>query len=369
MRTNAENELCKIHSENMNVFYRLQNSINKALKKAQSITVISEKEQQGEVIDVRDKNYDEEELAQNTIARDFLHTLHKSHHEYVLEFEHVMRCMEPQNWLNDKAINYYMERILQPISDKSGQGVLFIPTEYFELLKQESRAIDVAKKFQNRYNMEYIEKYVLICNLSGQHWFTVIIEYNTEMVGPSITLLDSMSIKSANETTTHYINKVIEMFSLLFDVDPGRWNPKTPLNRILQNDGVNCGIWALLFAESTLADFLSIPELSKVVIENERKRIAEKLKSLLEYDTYHKSFTYEGPMYKFPNPESARFLPERTQLQKGFIISCCDIGFLIYFVSITVSYYSYLALRDAGHQEVSDTGMCDFTKTKIVLKI
>jgi len=164
----------------------------------------------------------------------------------------------------------------------------------------------------------------------------VIIEYNEDMVGPSITLLDSMSIKSANLTTTHYIHRLIEVFGLLFGVNSGWWNPRTPVKQILQNDGVNCGIWALLFAESTLSGKLSIAELPKVNIEVERHRIAESLKSLLDYEIYHKSFTCEGYIHKFPNPESARLMPEKIELKKGFMIQqCFNLSFLKYFLQST----------------------------------
>ena len=53
----------------MDTFYRIETSINKALQKAQVITVLSEKKNNGEVIHISDKDYSEEELTRSSIEQ------------------------------------------------------------------------------------------------------------------------------------------------------------------------------------------------------------------------------------------------------------------------------------------------------------
>jgi len=290
-------------------------SINKALGKKSALQM---ENNGGDIIEVDDS--DAEEMMEQSIKRDFLYLLTLSHEKLITEYETEIKSrLEKDRCLSDKAINLYLERILQPLSDSTNQNVAFIKTEFYETLKRStsSPVDDSAVRFMSRYEIENIRKFVLVCNAPG-HWYTIIIEHNLTRNVPILTFLDSMSTaEPCDEDTSSIIQKLMTVFSFLFSVDLTSWEKVIPLYTQLQQDGVNCGVWALLFAESCLEEFKPLEHLKDVDIHAERQRIAREVERLLDWKTYHNSYRCEGDIYRCRNPESEGFLPIRAKLKSG----------------------------------------------------
>lgn len=277
-------------------------SINKALaNKSSTAFEVSDSEQ--------------DDTMEKSIQRDFLYLLTLSHQKFVKEYDNEVRSrLAEGQCLNDSVVNLYLERILQPIADTTYQNVAFVPSEFYGYLQGPPDHIDDrALNILNRYELSEVRKFVTVCNAPG-HWYTLTIEYHPTV--PTITIMDSMSTSDPSDED-YIIQKILNIFSTFYKVEPNKWEKVIPLKTVLQHDGVNCGIWALIFAESCLKEFKSIESLKDVNISVERQRITKEIEMLLDWKNYHYSYLCEGDIYRRRNPESERFQPIRAKLQSG----------------------------------------------------
>jgi len=299
----------------MNCYENLIRDINMALGKKSASQI-----EASDVILVDDSDADEK--LEESIRRDFLYLLTLSHQKLIKEYDtEVKNRLDKDQWLSDKAINLYLERILQPLSDSTNQNVAFVKTEFYETLKRwpTSPTDDSAIKFLSAYEIVNVSKFVMVCN-APNHWYTIVVEYNWDRSAPILTFLDSLStVEPCGEEVSSIIQKMMQVFSFLFDVELTLWEKRIPLKTRLQQDGVNCGVWALLFAESCLKGFKVIENLKDVNIHAERQRIAQEVEKLLEWNVYLSSYHYEGDIYKNRNPEAEAFLPIKAKLLKSGI--------------------------------------------------
>jgi len=294
------------HKRNLRSYLNLLRNINNALGKRAS-------KKHEDLIILDDDSEDElKEEPEYSDQRQFLWSLITSHRDLLKEYDEMIRkTLEKDNCLSDRAINLYLERVLQPISDSRGQNILFVRTDFYDKVKRnDGNMFD----FMNRYEIELVSKYVIICHAEF-HWYTIVIEYDWDSGVPKITIMDSMSTVEPKQKHASYVTKIIEGFSLFFGVEPSAWIRDVPLNNKLQQDSNNCGVWALLFAESCLKGFKSLENLVSIDIHVEKHRIAKQVESLLDWNTYHESFTKEGVIHKKRNPESDAFMPGNLKLQ------------------------------------------------------
>ena len=163
---------------------------------------------------------DEEENAGHSAQRDFLWILSMAHERLREEFdERIKPYLEQDKCMSDTAINLYLERILQPLSDSTIQNILFVPTEFYRNLKNLSPDDDYAVRYMKRYEIQMIEKFVFVCSEPG-HFITIIIEHELEENIPTITFLDSMStVEPDAESAVTSITNLMNIFSALFVVD------------------------------------------------------------------------------------------------------------------------------------------------------
>jgi Ulp1 family protease len=229
----------------------------------------------------------------------------------------MQELLSNQRSLTGSIIDLYVERILQPKSDATFQHILFLPTTFFEVIKAYSGPGDNrGVQFFRRYEVPHVNKFAFICNCPG-HYFTIIVENSGE--NPIISIFDSMSTDEfESDEIIILLQRVLDTFSEVLGInDKNVWKTEFPLKTVLQKDGVNCGIWAILFAETCLNGYSTIDNLSQVNIISERERIAKEIATLLNFPTYHESFTKEGAIYKHRNPESEAFMPTIENLLPG----------------------------------------------------
>jgi len=305
-RTPAENEIVSIHKKNLKDYLNLLRTLNIALgnraaKKLDSMTIAGDSE--------------ENEEPDNSTQRDFLFLLVSAHDELRKTYDSEIKTrLEKGECLSGSVINLYLERILQPMSDSTSQNILFVPTEYYVIVKGSEGPHDIRlNRFWDRYEIENITKFIFVCH-AEYHWFTMVIENDWVSGAPTITFMDSLSTKEPFNKHAKYVQTTIEVFSVLFGVEPSAWVKIVPLKKHLQSDAVNCGVWAILFAESFLQGFRTLDNLINIDIDAEKFRIAKQVESLLDWKTYHDTFTKEGVIYRKRNPESDAYMIMRKDM-------------------------------------------------------
>ena len=254
----------------------------------------------------------EEEFAQSNVPRDFLAQLILNHQNLCLELPAFTEILKPDICLNDAVIDLYLSRILQPIADMRQENIVFLSTQIYELLKRGDSDYQSIEGYFSKYNIDCIETFVMICNTPG-HWVTVIIKIdpytNKDLDTRSAQFLyyDSMenSIKPENFT----VNEITKLFMHVFG-NSLVWNYKCLEQKMQTTNGKDCGVWALMYAESVCKGYRNANDIPFPDVTSERCRIQGELNKLYDLQYFLKSFSHEGIIYKKPNPESVRCMPD-----------------------------------------------------------
>jgi len=197
-------------------------------------------------------------------------------------------------------------RILQPKSDIADKGILFQSPDLYQNILRGDKVEELGDKIIRKYNVDLLNKFVHICNTPG-HWITVIVSISNK----EIKCFDSLQ-PVLSKANTLVLLKFAELYSYIYGLgDDINWNLSSGVSgERLQNNGVDCGVWAMLFAEGALDDCWSEAKLRDCNINTERNRIREECTKLFSVMKYLESFVHEGSIYREPNPESERHMFE-----------------------------------------------------------
>ena len=254
----------------------------------------------------------EEEFAQSNVQRDVLAQLIVNHQKLCIELPAFTETLKPDMCLNDGVIDLYLSRILQPIADIRQENILFLSTQIYELLKRGDSDYQSIEGYLNKYNMDCIKTFVMICNTPG-HWVTVIIKIdpdtNTDLGTRNALFLyyDSMENSISHDNFT--VNEIKKLFMHIFD-NSLIWNNQCLNQKMQTTNGKDCGVWAIMYAESVLKGYRNANNIPFPDVTDERCRIRGELNKLYDLQYFLKSFSHEGIIYKEPNPESVRGMPD-----------------------------------------------------------
>jgi hypothetical protein len=181
-------------------------------------------------------------------------------------------------------------------------GILFHSTDEYEIIKRGDKVEAISDKIIRKYKVENINTYVHVCNTSS-HWITAIAKIKETEILCFDSLQPGLSVSN---------NKILLKFAELYNhvyQEAIIWTLKSGLSgQRLQNNGYDCGAWAMLFAECALNECWTETTLKACDIEAERVRIKGECSTLFNCNKYLESFKYEGCIYKEPNPESSRYM-------------------------------------------------------------
>jgi len=249
---------------------------------------------------IMDDDEDDELTCRVNKSRDYLAQLITDHAN--LSKETFWSTVESGNWLADGIIDFFVQRILQPISDERDLRICFQPCDIYEDMKRGDPIEQTAGKILRRINVELVKMFVHPCN-TPNHWITVIVD----MSKPGIYCYDSLQ-STLSEKNSIVLKKFAQLYDHIFSRSIS-WTFQNPLTERLQDNGYDCGVWSILFAECAFDGNWSQEKLKAFDIEAERKRIKSESLALVNcFKAYHESFTHEGGMYAEPNPESARLV-------------------------------------------------------------
>ena len=218
-----------------------------------------------------------EEYAQSNEPRDFLAQLIKDHEDLFDRLPTSLLRLNPGQWLNDEIIDIYLSRILQPISDFHQHKIVFLSTQVYELLKRDGSGNQSVDQHFNKYNIGMVETYVMICNTPG-HWVTVIIKIDLETQNAHFSYYDSL-VNQIN-LNDNLVVQISNLFTRIYECS-FNWSYDC-LQQKMQDNCNDCGVWALLFAESTINSYRKPNELPFPNVTNERIRILSEIKELLD---------------------------------------------------------------------------------------
>ena len=140
-RTPAENELVKIHKKNLKAYLNMLRPIKSGLKSRAALAITH----YVEIIEDDTRK----EGPSHTNEYQCLMDLIADHSILLRDYDsQVGNCLKPEACLSDKAINLYVEKILQPLSDSTGQNVLFVSTEFYKLAEESNPKMKLNKLFQ-----------------------------------------------------------------------------------------------------------------------------------------------------------------------------------------------------------------------------
>jgi len=313
MRTEEEKEICKIHNRNQDLFFNTLKKIRTALKVA-----VAKRNCPTNIIVLDDKEEPNEIAPENTKARDFLEHIINSYNTFKAE-KGFLDCFADGQCLNDTAIHFYLSRVLQPLSDSTEQGICYLTHDICDFLSRNESIERIADLILKRYQLQYIQKFVLILNTPG-HFITTIVSIGEFCDQPTIMCMDSLSRNTITDSSAlRILDRIAMTFGMIYSRDLS-WNFINPLQEKLQSNGVDCGVWSILFSETLLHNILKLEDLKSVNIPKERNRILKSCKELLKWGHYLKSYQEEGVIYVNPNPESTRIRGRPTDIS-----SVCEV--------------------------------------------
>jgi len=254
----------------------------------------------------------DDEMCRSNKERDFLAGLISDHAS--LSTESYWQSLNSGAWISSSVIEFFVKRILQPKADDADKGILFQSPDIYENIKRGDKVNVMGDKIVRKYNVELINAYVHICN-TPSHWITVTVSINSREIQCFDSLQPILSLSN---------NVVLLKFAELYNYIYGfgeemNWTLKSGLSgERLQNNGIDCGVWSMLFAEGALDDHWSENKLRDCDIEAERIRIRDECSRLFSINEYIKSFQHEGSIYKEPNPESERYMFDAVIKSKMF---------------------------------------------------
>lgn len=260
------------------------------------------------VMEILDDDDSGDESSVINKPRDYLASLITEHQKLVTEIS--WSTLDVGECVKSSVINFFLTRILQPKADMADKGIVFHSADVYETIKRGDSVEEISERIIRHYNVKIVNSYVHVCNTPG-HWITVIV--NTD--ANEICCFDSLqpTLSSAN-------NKILLKFSELYNHVYGEaiiWTLKSGLSgERLQNNGIDCGVWAMLFAECALDHCWNEAILKACDINSERTRIKGECTRLFSLNEYLESFTHEGRMYTEPNPESRRLMLDAVILSR-----------------------------------------------------
>ncbi|PJF18271.1 putative sentrin/sumo-specific protease [Paramicrosporidium saccamoebae] len=155
-------------------------------------------------------------------------------------------------WLNDEVINFYMQLIMErSLSKRTGLPSVHVFSTFF-YPKLRDRGYDLVRTSTRRVSPSVLKKDLILFPIHlGMHWCMAAIDFRSR----TISYYDSLhgSNKQCLSVLRDWIAKE-SMDKLKCDFDFTGWTLSCPKDIPAQQNGYDCGVFALAFAEHLSRD-------------------------------------------------------------------------------------------------------------------
>jgi sentrin-specific protease 1 len=194
-------------------------------------------------------------------------------------------CLRERTWLNDEVINFYMsmlqERDDRLCQEQPGRSSSHYFNSFFmsKLLEKGTYTFSNVRRWTKKFDVSSKDKIFLPVNISNTHWTLAVVYVRKK----EIVYFDSM-----NGDGTRYLQALARWFredvkdKKGVEVDTSEWALRNELNVPQQQNGFDCGVFAVTFADF-LSDNLPLQFNQQEITENRLRFASSIIEGSLPY--------------------------------------------------------------------------------------
>ena len=156
-------------------------------------------------------------------------------------------CLAGQKWLTDDVLDAYMA-LLQIRATEQNKKHKFLPTHFYQVISSVPYNIRNGMQYVKEQDLfTWSDAYIPI-NVGGVHWVMVVVDFKSQEI-LSIDPLNAEALVEPMRIVARFLNDLASLRKISTSTHVLSWKRTTVTDHPVQQDGYNCGIYVLLYAE------------------------------------------------------------------------------------------------------------------------